>query len=109
MSQQRQGPSAIIRQSQRHLGPANSRACPAVGGGAGVNHREPMCTSEPLDLFERHLVHGSLRFSWSMPERDGQQASRLQKRDQLAKGTWPVSRGNMLPNGTQQDDICCKT
>src|SRR5690242_16218901 len=108
MPQQRQGAGAIIGQSQRHLCPANSRAPHAVGGIAGVNHSEAMCTGEPFDFLERHLVHVPLCFRWTMAERDRQQAPRLQKRDQLAEGTWPVSRRNMLPNAAQQDDICCK-
>jgi hypothetical protein len=97
--------SPVVRQSQRHLRPANPRAVQVVSRSAGVDHHEAVWTGEPLDLLGRHIIHAALWLGRAVPKRNRQQSARLKQRDELAEGTRSVSRRQMLPDAAQQGNI----
>src|SRR5262249_54211134 len=65
----------------------------------------PMSPRKVFQLFGAHRMNATPWFCRPVPEADGDESARLEKRDQLSEGPPSVGWWNVHPHGAQQDKV----
>lgn len=105
VAEQRQRPGAVVGQPDGDVRPGHAIAAEAVAVFAGADDQGAVRPRQALDLGGGARVHGPARRRGAVPQRQSQEAARLEQRDELAEGTGPLAGRHVHPHGAQQNQV----